>query len=391
VLDYAAKVSLFGKIQSEFSRHMSAGNEDLPASLWRKIFWYLALKEVNKTDLFQKLDNICLFPSKRVDNALSVFEVIPRALDAEDEGCLYSEEERMCCFRSDYIPDSFIGHFRGKYWSVSTWESNAMYSQDFDLEENIFEEFFSRYPDRIVTEENFPEFLEQMNALIGIFLPEVCIEPVLEFLKLHDELFLERNMANGQPVFLEEVVDDVIEKVITFLRFDVKAKDIVISGFRKIYEVPDCVSDEALYSIYKALYQQPLMVNFNDHLYAGPVDYTILMSISLGFLYKQKDTYRQCYSAELCRELNSFYETIEEMDVIFPYHKFGGCDIDVCCLEHIYVAGCYPVMNDYCGVEENADLSIPSLPDIVILQKADELYEKCLCEQAKTKRGELYG
>ena len=378
MLDKATMIDRFVEMQTNFFCHVGGRGEMLPTSIWRKIFWYFALTETGCQELFNRLKDICPFPKKRIGKVRSVYDVIPRSLRAEKESGLWDTED-LCC-RSEYLSDAFISDFKGKYWDVSAWESTGLFSSDAEFESYFFEEFFKKYPDRVKTKENYPEFLGHMDDFLQGFLPSFCTSKILKYLEKHDEYFIERD-EEGTEKYVQDFSNDVLEQVISFLRFeyDEESKQTAVSIMRTIYDFPEKISEEEIHHIVKALFDQPLMVNFNDACYCGIIDYVVFKSFSLGFLLTQKQDYQfRGYDNELCKELEDFYKKFDEFqEPIFPYLKYSACDIDVYYSENIYVAGCYPELGEYYGREENVTLTVPSLPDIVLLQWADELYDKC--------------
>lgn len=377
MLEKATKLARFHELQTNFFQHVVEG-EALPISLWRKLFWYFALTETGCHKLFSKLDDICLFPKKKVRKIRSIYDTIPRALQAQEGVSVYSATDMYC--RSDYLSDAFIAGFKGKYWEVTTWESDGYYSSEADLDSYFFEEFFSLYPDRVKTEENYPIFTAHLYDFLGCFLPNEISSLVLEHLEEHTASFLDIG-DDGKVKYCQDFTYDVLEEVVSFLRFGKtkNSRQAAVSVMRAVYNFPESIADEELIRIVKKFYDQPLCVNFNDSCYCGIVEYTILKSFSLGFLLTQKETYREKgYTETLCAELEEFYKEFDKLgEVVFPYLKYGRCDVDVYFSENIYAAGCYPKTGDSFGQDENVELTVPSLPDIVLLQWADELYDKC--------------
>lgn len=388
MLSKATKFSRFCEIQNRFSHHI-AGSDILSAGIWRKLFWHLALTEVKKEDLFGRLKEIMPLPKRKVGKIKSVYEVIPSALRVKERSNLYDLSDY--CARSDYLPDSFIAGFGGKYWKVDSWESNGMYSCDYDFTEYFIEDFFSKYEDRCVTEENLPEFWDVIRWLLSEFIPVDSIEPVVEHLEAYVKkkpgLFYSCEESDKKTkVFRDDFGVELLEEVASFLRFNSSAgaKKAVIDGMRALYPLQD-ICDEEIYGVYKALYDQPLMVQFNDCSCAGITEYVLLVSRSLGYLYNHKDDYSSLgLCPETVKELSEFYEKLREIGEVFPYCKEPSADIDTYCSEDVYVAGCYPLIWGSYNINESVDMTIPSLPDILLLQWADELYEKILSE----KKGE---
>lgn len=178
-----------------------------------------------------------------------------------------------------------------------------------------------------------------------------------------------------------------MEKIIRIRRSGELSKEMCIRGFREQFHLEEEISDEEVLACFKALYDQPLMVNMATA-EGGTFEYAILKSKSLGFLLSNRDNqeFWDSLSDEVQEDLGQFYKLVPEDNVIFPYiHTTNSVAADVYYSDTIYICGMYTsgmYLSGRDGWNQNFEtggcLVLPSLADMTLLRWADMLYDTIL-------------
>lgn len=356
-----------------------------------KLLWVLLARLTGYDIDLKRLDNVVIVPSKRF--SLKDTSSITRTVDSMRKKCPSLDWDESQWFRSEFMSDGFLESIRGKYWSISTWENSVGFTSDMVFYH--FTDFFEKLKEDgegIVTPENYEIFKSLLFGFISDFLPDEIVEDVVEYLlSKKRELFFESPYKDNPQleVYKENFEFDTAETVVNFLRFpeaehdpevNKKSMGASVKGFRKRFSLGQEMSDSEVYLCFKALYDQPLMVEFCDMTYCRPVEYSILKSQSLGFFICHKNDWKDCFNLpeELQTELTSFYSMLPDSDIVFPYAHVNSRQVcDIYFTERIYICGLYTSIfsSEGYGPDIGGNLLKPSLSDFMLLKWSDELYD----------------
>lgn len=395
--------------------------------LVNKLRWLWALKFLELPELFNSrdLDSLVYFETDKENeknNEISLPQICS-LLSQKLNGTFDETFSELYSERSSFLMDSYLARLHGKYWSVGYAEcvSTPCYSlfNDEDPDERIsaYEQFFEKYAHKAVNLSD-PEEVSNLRGFFWYIVhcfwfyynDDSIIDEILDYLiynvpsiysEFSDEMNCRSYFGRNGMTYGDEVRDNLLSGIGSFIDgsyLDVSAADDVKEALDKekweriIIRLLDIMYPNLSYmttaqklSFLKGFDYEPLKVYFSNISYTiGSCDLCVLESRAMGFFMEHDRDYFNDIPIEIKNNLAVFYDALNAYypaETIFPYtkdYRTAGNSLVLNGTFMVYLiagTGMSYGVDAYYHETPDADLTMPDLEGIVLLQWADKLYD----------------
>lgn len=368
---------------------------DLGNFIMCKFLWYYAAKLLGENISFSDMHGVLLYDQNCFGVAsLNTKKGIKKASDYI--GHLYCCESAM-----DFMLDGaeeLTSKIKGRHWEVIYTPCASMIYDGMEFYQ--FDDFYEKFADGIpknhieVTEESLKAWKQCFYTLMSEFFCFIDAEKIGDIVidRYRTDFF--HTAADGETKYFKCGTEySALSDACDLLRHKYnelkEVRDLIISALRDSRFYGDMfknMEEAEILQCYDEMYQQPLIVDCWDiSRCSGIPAYLIMYSEAYTRINFLKPEDKASLSADLILEMDEFAETCKLHGSVFPF--MHSKDMDIHEGTNYIIGAC--VSADVLGPDGNftydAMLKTPSLPDIVLLQWADALYDRYLGELSDLK------
>ena len=368
---------------------------DLGKFIMSKFLWHYAAKLLGENISFSDMQGVLLYDKNCFGVAsLNTKEDIKKASDYISHS--YSYESAMD-FMLDGAED-LTSKIKGRHWEVIYTPCASLIYEG--MEFNQFDDFYEEFADGIqknhieVTEESLKAWKQCFYTLMSEFFCFIDAEKLGDIVidRYRTDFF--NSADDGETEYFEcnfeySALSDACNLLRHKHRELKEVRDLIISALRdsRFYgDIFKNMEESEILQCYDEMYQQPLLVDCWDISYCSGIPaYLIMYSEAYTRINFLKPEDKASLSADLILEMDEFAETCKLHGSVFPF--MHSKDMDIHEGTNYIIGAC--VSADVLGSDGDftydAMLKTPSLPDIVLLQWADTLYDRYLGELSDLK------